>query len=181
MSITVTGHQLGLFGNRRLVHEAENIARQAERIITANVGPLPAVALTLTNERAMAQLATAADAAFAPGASRMTRAVKGHQARRNARGAYGITVLNPAGGISVIVSATTATTGRDLAETILHELVHAVQLGSPDARELHIRHLRHCYRIEPWSRRESADYDRLVDQREAEAHALETLAAQITV
>ncbi|BBG20699.1 hypothetical protein RVR_P181 (plasmid) [Actinacidiphila reveromycinica] len=180
MSITVTGYQLGLFGNRRLVREAEGYARGAAPLVTQAVGQLPgSVTITLTNERAMITLSTRADASFAPGASGLVKVWKTHQQRRHGQGAFGVTSLDPRGGIAIGISVTAATTAPDLAETILHEMVHAAQLNAPGAREMHIRHLRHCYRIEPWSRRDAADYDAVIDRREAEARALEPFAARL--
>lgn len=180
MQITVDSHQIGLFGQRRLQRDVARIAEQAATLVQARCGRLPQVRLTLTHERGLAQLAAADDAAFAPGASLLSKVRQARGHRRGARGAFAITVLNPAGGIHIIVNVAQAEAAGELAVTVLHELVHAVQLSAPGARELHIRDIHHAYGVSRWSRREERDYNALVDRREAEARGLEHLAAQLT-
>ncbi|MFD7554141.1 hypothetical protein ACFV9E_06325 [Streptomyces sp. NPDC059835] len=92
----------------------------------------------------------------------------------------GMTVLSPEG-VLVVIDAGAAKRNPQhwLPETVVHELVHAVQFGRPGVREIALKGLRNNYGIEKLSHPKAWKINRLVDRDEREAQALESLARQI--
>ncbi|MEU8547813.1 hypothetical protein AB0C81_12575 [Streptomyces roseoverticillatus] len=70
----------------------------------------------------------------------------------------------------------------DLAEvnvTLVHELVHAVQLSAPGARDARLAQIRSNYGVQRFSRREAKAANRVIQRHEEQARVLEHLAAQL--
>ncbi|WP_411102467.1 hypothetical protein [Streptomyces sp. cmx-4-9] len=66
-----------------------------------------------------------------------------------------------------------------LDETVIHELVHAVQFGRPGTRKLSLKGLRNNYDIEKLSMSRAWKANRRVGKDEGEAQALEALARDL--
>ncbi|MFD8949438.1 hypothetical protein ACFV0B_11345 [Streptomyces xanthophaeus] len=64
-------------------------------------------------------------------------------------------------------------------ETVVHELVHAVQFSRPGVRERSLKGMRNNYGIEPMSNVGAWKANRIVARDEREAQALEVLAREI--
>lgn len=98
----------------------------------------------------------------------------------SAVGYLGITALDSTGTLVVINAGSLAKQPRHwLDETVVHELVHAVQFGRPGTRELAMKGLRNNYGVEKLSLTRAWKANRGVGRDEREAQALEVLARQI--
>ena len=92
----------------------------------------------------------------------------------------GITTLDSAGTLVVINAGGLVKHPRHwLDETVVHELVHAVQFGRPGTRDLVLKGLRNNYGVERLSLTRAWKSNRRIDKDEREAQALESLASQI--
>lgn len=92
----------------------------------------------------------------------------------------GMTLLSPTGVLVVLdAGALRRSPQHWLPETVVHELVHAVQFGRPGVREIAMKGLRNNYGIEKLSHPKAWKINRLVDRDEREAQALEVLAREI--
>ncbi|MFI5985075.1 hypothetical protein ACIBEA_29940 [Streptomyces sp. NPDC051555] len=92
----------------------------------------------------------------------------------------GITVLDGGGTLIVInAGALASQPQRWLDETVVHELVHAVQFGRPGSRELAMKGLRNNYGIEKLTLTRAWKTNRGIGKDEREAAALERLAREI--
>jgi len=100
--------------------------------------------------------------------------------RRQAVDYYGITVFTPSGALVVInAGALRSEPKHQLDETVVHELVHAVQFGRPGTRDHGLKGLRNNYGIERLNTLKTWKANRRIDQDEREAQALEYLAHEI--
>lgn len=98
----------------------------------------------------------------------------------HAAGYFGITTLEAAGSLVVINAGGLVKQPRhELDETVIHELVHAVQFGRPGARELIVKSLRNNYGVEKLTLTRAWKTNRGIAKDEAEAQALESLAREI--
>lgn len=92
----------------------------------------------------------------------------------------GLTALDSGGTLVVINAGGLAAYPQFvLDETVVHELVHAVQFGRPGHRELAMKGLRNNYGVEKLNLARAWKANRRVDQDEREAQALEVLAREI--
>lgn len=91
----------------------------------------------------------------------------------------GITTISP-DGVLVLINAE-AHNGdlRQLDETVVHELVHAVQYSRPGMRDKEIQGIRHNFRLERMRIRSAWRQNRQTTRDEHEAEALEYLAREI--
>ncbi|MEU0393833.1 hypothetical protein ABZ208_13820 [Streptomyces sp. NPDC006208] len=92
---------------------------------------------------------------------------------------FGTTTLNSSGVLVIVNAQICRGRAKEIDKTVVHELVHAVQLAKPGARDRILRGLRNNYRLEPLSRVEVRVLNRLVDQDEREAARFERLARQL--
>lgn len=178
-TIPVTTARLG-WGNSRLRRDITRLVARAAVVVTAHVGPLPTTRITLTDFAGLLNLHTAEGHAFAPEASRLARWNADRQIRRSATevNAGGVTLLDPDDGVHIAIDIR-SWTPEEVPAVVVHELVHAVQLGTPDPRALHIAYIRSNYRLERWSNRQVDDYHHVMDLRETEAEQHERLAAHL--
>ncbi|MFK0222199.1 hypothetical protein ACIQWN_28915 [Streptomyces vinaceus] len=98
--------------------------------------------------------------------------------RRSDPRVYGATTLSPTG-VLVIINAKVCDAPTNLIETVVHELVHAVQYGRPGRRADAMKALRNNYDLDPMSWRNAWKLNRIHDKDELEAQAFEALARQI--
>jgi len=92
----------------------------------------------------------------------------------------GVTVLTTQGALVVINAGSLRAKPKHwLDETVVHELVHAVQFARPGTREFALKGLRNNYGIERLNTLKAWKANRRVDQDEREAAALEVLAREI--
>lgn len=159
---------------------AHQLAEQAAGLVQQNIGSPGQVQMTFTDSRGMADLNHQAELALMPG---MTSQVRKHRIaalRRETRRNAGLTLITPNAGLTLVLINADQTPGKHLARTLVHELVHAVQLANPQARAAHLRYLRHACGIEDMPARDFRQYMRQMDQQEKEAHRAERLARHIT-
>jgi hypothetical protein len=91
----------------------------------------------------------------------------------------GITTVSAAGVLVVINAGSAGSNQRMLDETVIHELVHAVQYGRPGMREAAVKGLRNNYGVERLSHPKAWKLNRQISRDEREAEALECLARQL--
>ncbi|MFE2850592.1 hypothetical protein ACFXJO_05590 [Streptomyces lavendulae] len=92
----------------------------------------------------------------------------------------GITALDGEGTLIVINAGALAPEAqRWLDETVVHEIVHAVQFGRPGSRELALKGLRNNYGVEKLTLTRAWKANRGIGKDEREAAALEHLAREI--
>ncbi|MFE2140211.1 hypothetical protein ACFXA3_00325 [Streptomyces sp. NPDC059456] len=91
----------------------------------------------------------------------------------------GITTLARGGAVIVLNANPLASDTRMTDETVVHELVHAVQFGRPGSRELAMKGLRNNYGVEKLTLTRAWKTNRGIGRDEREAQSLEYLAREI--
>lgn len=179
MNITVTDYEL--CGYEDVFAEVRALASSAAELVERNVrGSLPRTEIVLTDHRGMGELELQAAVGLVPDApARVVKWATG-QAKRSARGLYGVAVHRPEGGALVLLNAKALHRDGETAATLVHELTHAVQSNRPGARDEFIRHLRHAFELEPLPRDEMRRMRRRWNTAERAALRAEHLATQLT-
>lgn len=167
---------------RAAATRARQLAPAAAREVERHFGRLPRTRMVLTgNSDGIAVLALEAETTLVPEVTGRAKTKWLRTARRNARGVFGHTLLDPQGGILVLIDLPHCESAGELPATLVHELIHAWQLSRPGVREAHLQHMRHEFGIEPMPRRDARAHARLIERHEKEAHRLEAqLASQLT-
>ncbi|MBT2490404.1 hypothetical protein J7E96_18140 [Streptomyces sp. ISL-96] len=178
MKLTVSTHKL--FGYRATLRTAKRLAEQAVPIVERAVpGRMPDVQVVLTSARGMAEVATAAEIEAAGDVDKWEQARALRAAKRLARDAAGRAVPLVSGGVLVVINVDQHPNEATFAITLVHELVHAMQLSRKGVRERVVSGLRHDLGVERLSRRQSREHDRCLEQEEREAYGVEYLAKQL--
>jgi hypothetical protein len=89
----------------------------------------------------------------------------------------GQTVLERAGAV-ILINGPKQKSLKDLDETLVHELVHCVQLNIPETKRQHITYVRQLYGVDQRTG-EFGQYLNLAEKQEAEAYDLESLAKDL--
>jgi hypothetical protein len=149
---------------------AQEVAEQAARLVTRRMRErLPHVTVRVSGERLFALAVTEVEQQTL-GTDRLpTGACQG-------RSVYGATTLGPAGAV-IVINAKAVIEDRCLSTTLVHELVHAVQLNRPGGIQHRMTALRGLFGLS--SAGPTAAFDRQHDRNEREAQALEVLAREI--
>lgn len=175
MNITVHHRCRGV---DRVEQRIREVGEQAGQLVARRVGGrLPLVEIVLTDRKGVVSLVQQADVDLAGSVSWRRRAfarVVDHWSVRPLAG----TALTATGAL-VAINATRHRNLRELDRTLIHELVHCVQLNLPGARERHVSYLRQQYGISEHFPADEAAYERLIDAREEQAENLESLARQL--
>lgn len=152
------------------LHRAEEVADQAAHLVTRRMRErLPRVTIRVSGERLLGQAVTEAEQQ-ALGTNRLpTSACRGQSV-------YGATTLGPAGAV-IAINAKACIEDRCLSTTLVHELVHAVQLNRPGGIQHRMTALRGKFGLSSAS--PTPAFDRRHNRDEREAQALEVLARQI--
>ncbi|MFD6113863.1 hypothetical protein ACFWG0_27670 [Streptomyces yangpuensis] len=167
-----------LFGGGRLSRYAKAIAPDAEQLVRDKFGSLPAVHLVLNGDTSrMDHLVNTAEAELLTGIN-PTQVNAVSRPDRHSRTAYGQTSIDR-GGVLIVLQMPNMRHERDVRETLVHELVHAHQLGDRSARELHLKYLKHVWGRQPMKPNTLTGYEVLIEAREVEAYGAEALAAQL--
>ncbi|MCY0946299.1 hypothetical protein [Streptomyces antarcticus] len=167
-----------LFGGGPYSKYAKAIASDAEKLVRGKFGSLPAIHLILNGDTSqLDHLVNTAEAALLPGVT-PTQVNAVSRADRHSRSAYGQTSIDR-NGVLIVLQISNMRSEMDVAETLVHELVHAHQLGDRGARALHLDYLKHVWGRKPMKPNTVSAYELLIDQREAEAYGAESLASQI--
>ncbi|MFD9519750.1 hypothetical protein [Streptomyces sp. NPDC059979] len=167
-----------LFGGGRFSKYAKTIAPDAEKLVHDKFGSLPAVHLLLNGDTSqMDHLVNTGEAQLLPGIN-PTQVNAVSRPDRHSRRAFGQTSIDR-NGVLIVLQIPNMRHERDVRETLVHELVHAHQLGDRSARDLHLQYLRHVWGQQPMKPNTLSAYELLIDQREAEAYGAEDLAAQL--
>ncbi|MEU8525277.1 hypothetical protein AB0C77_06690 [Streptomyces sp. NPDC048629] len=91
----------------------------------------------------------------------------------------GYTTLHPGGGALIVIDAEACEAAQILDETVVHELVHAVQIGRPGRREALLANLRNDHGIARMSHLDASAATRQIKADEREALRLEYLARKL--
>ncbi|MFD8572455.1 hypothetical protein [Streptomyces sp. NPDC059639] len=175
MKHTITTHQLR--GRRDLERDTKRLTPHAMRHVSRAVnGQMPAVEIALTNPKGMAELAVTAEAKLSGCTDRRAIERARKATLRHARDASGRAIPRPDGSVLVLVNGDQHRTTEDIATTLVHELVHAMQFSRRGVLDVIVRDLRDTYGIERQSRREAREFGRTLEQHEREAYGSEHLA-----
>ncbi|GAA1552729.1 hypothetical protein [Streptomyces globosus] len=167
-----------LFGGGRISKYAKTIAPDAEKLVRDKFGSLPAVHLLLNGDTSqMDHLVNTAEAQLLPGVN-PTQVNAVSRPDRHSRRAFGQTSIDR-DGVLIVLQIPHMRHERNVRETLVHELVHAHQLGDRSARDLHLKYLRHVWGQQPMKPNTLSAYELLIDQREAEAYGAESLTSQL--
>ncbi|MEU6945687.1 hypothetical protein ABZ957_10675 [Streptomyces sp. NPDC046316] len=157
---------------RPLVDRIENITEQAVLLVEdAMRARVCRMDLLITDTRGLVDLLDEAERA----------AVGGRPATsRHPRTPLGRTTVT-ASGVVVAINADTHRPGkfRELDTTLVHELVHAVQLSQRAARTDALVHLRNNYGVAEMTRSQVRAANRQVERHERQARSLEHLARKL--
>ncbi|MFD0150797.1 hypothetical protein ACWGQ4_19695 [Streptomyces sp. NPDC055721] len=157
---------------RPLIDRIENITEQAIELVEgamhARIGHMD---LLVTDTRGLVDLLNEAERATVGGR---------HVADWAPDKPYGRTALTPSG-VLVALNADTHRPGklRELDVTLVHELVHAVQLSRPEVRKIRLVHLRNNYGVAGMTRSQVREANRQVEREERQARSLEHLARKL--
>lgn len=158
---------------------ARALASAAVQAVEQRCGRLPRLRIVLTAGTRMGELAARAEAALVPEASIRDKRRLTRDSRRGARDAAGQTVLHE-NGILVLINLNGVRSRKEIAKTLVHELVHAWQLSKPAVRRDQLRYIRWGFDCGDMTPEEIRRHERLIDQHEREAERLETpLATRI--
>lgn len=167
-----------LFGGGRYSKYAKAIAPDAEKVVRDKFGTLPAIHLVLNGDTSqLDHLVNTAEAKLLPGVT-PTQVNAVSRPDRHSRSAYGQTSIDR-DGVLIVLQIANMRGERDVAETLVHELVHAHQLGDRSARSLHLDYLKHVWGQKPMKPNTVSAYELLIDRRETEAYDAESLASQL--
>ncbi|MBT2406872.1 MULTISPECIES: hypothetical protein [unclassified Streptomyces] len=168
-----------LFGGGRYSKYAKSIAPDAEQLVREKFGSLPSAIHVILNgdTSQMDHLVNTAEAQLLPGIN-PTHVNAVSRSDRHSRSAFGQTTIGR-DGVLIVLQIPNMRSERDVAETFVHELVHAHQLGDRTARGLHLDYLNHVWGRKPMKPNTVSAYELLIDQRETEAYGAESLASQL--
>ncbi|MFG2298462.1 hypothetical protein [Streptomyces sp. NPDC048603] len=167
-----------IFGGGRYSKYAKAIAPDAEKLVRDKFGSLPAVRLVLNGDTSqMDRLVNTAEARLLTGIN-ATPVNAVSRPDRHSRRAFGQTTIDR-DGVLIVLQIPNMRRERDVAETLVHELVHAHQLGDRAARDLHLKYLKHVWGQQPMKPNTLTAYELLIEQRETQAYEAEALAAQL--
>uniref|UniRef100_A0AAU3GVQ7 TIGR04338 family metallohydrolase n=1 Tax=Streptomyces sp. NBC_01401 TaxID=2903854 RepID=A0AAU3GVQ7_9ACTN len=178
MKLEVSTHKL--FGYRSTLRTAKRLADEAVRVVNRAVaGRMPDVQVVLTGERDLAEVATAAEWETAGCTDKRVQARSLRAAKRLARDTAGRAIPLADGGVLIVVNVDQHPNEAVFALTLVHELVHAMQMSRKGVRDRLIAGLRHDLGVERMSRRLSREHDRLTEAEEKEAYGSEYLAGRL--
>ncbi|MFF9688068.1 hypothetical protein [Streptomyces sp. NPDC014623] len=178
MKLTVSTHKL--FGYRATLRTAKRLAEEAVRVVERAVpGRMPDVQVVLTSERHLADVTTAAEWETAGCTDKRVQARALRSAKRLARDTAGRAIPLADGGVLVVVNVDQHPNEATFAITLVHELVHAMQMSRKDVRERLIAGLRNDLGVEKQSRRLSREHERCLEAEEKEAYGAEYLAGRL--
>ncbi|MFJ4879947.1 hypothetical protein ACIP93_32735 [Streptomyces sp. NPDC088745] len=167
-----------LFGSGRISKYARTIAPDAEKLVRDTFGSLPAVHLVLNGDTSqMDHLVNTGETQLLSGIN-PTQVNTVSRPDRHSRHSFGRTSIDR-DGVLIVLQLPNMRSEHDVRETLVHELVHAHQLGDRSARDLHLKYLKHVWGQQPMKPNTLSAYELLIDQREAEAYGAENLAAQL--
>ncbi|MFB7605262.1 hypothetical protein [Streptomyces gardneri] len=165
----VTAYQLGTRHQSALAR-VEAIADPAARLVEKKLGErVGRVRIIVSDERGSRETVTQADQQVI-GTTRRPLSVDS---------GIGYTTLDPAGGTLVVIDAESCGTDQRIDETVVHELVHAVQFGRPGIREARLSAIRNNHGIHLLTWRQAFALNRQVAAHEREAARLESLARKL--
>ncbi|WP_329114496.1 hypothetical protein [Streptomyces sp. NBC_01353] len=167
--MNVTDYKLGA-RYRSGLDRVEAIADQAARLVEKKLGErVGHVEIVVADRRNALEVLSKANQKLA-GTTR--------KAPRQGLGS-GYTTLNPGGGTLIVIDAEACAAARNLDETVVHELVHAAQIGRPGKREAILANIRNNLGIDRVSYREAWAASRQIKADEREALRLESLARKL--
>ncbi|WSE17174.1 hypothetical protein OG518_29670 [Streptomyces sp. NBC_01397] len=163
-----------VFGRRNILREAQHAAPSAADLVARNVrGRMPRVEIVLTTPQGMGELNARAESALVPGASPRAVDKSRRMVARDSRRSSGLTMPTRNGAL-VLLNVHQHPHPGLLAVTLVHELVHVMQLSRPGVRELYLNYVRHALDVAPMSRRELRFFERHMAAEEDEAYRMES-------
>ncbi|MDW4916939.1 hypothetical protein [Streptomyces californicus] len=178
MKLDVSTHKL--FGYRATLRTAKRLTEEAARIVDRSVaGRMPDVKVVLTGERHLAEVSTAAEWESAGCTDKRVQARALRSAKKLARDTAGRAIPLAQGGVLIVINADQHPNEATFAITIVHELVHAMQMSRKGIRDRLVAGLRHDLGVEKQSRRWNREHERCLEAEENEAHGCEYLAGRL--
>ncbi|MER7172641.1 hypothetical protein [Streptomyces mesophilus] len=169
----VTAHRL--FGHRHILREIQHVAPSAAELVRRSVrGRLPRTNIVLTTPQGLTELSVQTEIALLGGTVTPKARTQAEREMRWAdRSVFGKAVLAPKGAVLVLLNARKVNHGNQVAPTLVHELVHAMQFTRPGITDLILAGLRDSYGLEPMLRRDERRYERQLKAHEDEAYRME--------
>ncbi|MFH9615425.1 hypothetical protein ACH4MM_17175 [Streptomyces pratensis] len=178
MKLDVSTHKL--FGYGSTLRTAKRLSEEAVRIVDRAVtGRMPDVKVVLTGERNLAKVATAAEWETAGCTDKRVQSRALRDAKRLARETAGRAIPLADGGVLVVINVDQHPNEATFAITLVHELVHAMQMSRKGVRDRLIAGLRHDLGVEKQSRRWDREHERCLEAEEKEAYGSEYLAGRL--
>ncbi|MFI0108459.1 hypothetical protein ACH4NW_08925 [Streptomyces globisporus] len=178
MKLDVSTHKL--FGYWATLRTAKRLTEEAARIVDRSVaGRMPDVKVVLTGERNLAEVSTAAEWESAGCTDKRVQARALRSAKKLARDTAGRAIPLAEGGVLVVINVDQHPNEATFAITIVHELVHAMQMSRKGVRDRLVAGLRHDLGVEKQSRRWNREHERCLEAEENEAHGSEYLAGRL--
>ncbi|MFF7727672.1 hypothetical protein [Streptomyces sp. NPDC008001] len=175
----ITTDRIGWSG-RRTVRHVETVAEQAKRLVEREMRACVREPLTVavTDTHGVWALAERAERESVGLPSTLGRVLAGYL-HRPAKPLFGRLSVSR-DGLLLLVNAEAHRGGLgEVNVTLVHELVHAVQLSAPGSRAARLAQIRSNYGVERFSRREARAANRAIARDEEQARALERLAARL--
>ncbi|MFB7223993.1 hypothetical protein [Streptomyces sp. NPDC056227] len=167
-------------GYRATLRTAKHLAEEAVPVVERAVpGTMPDVQIVLATGRGMAELVTATEVETAGDVDKWVQARALRAAKRAADDVAGRTIPLADGGVLVVINIEQHPNEATFATTLVHELVHAMQLSRKGVRDRIVSGLRHDLGVERLSRRQNHEHDRCLEQEEREAYSREYLARSV--
>ncbi|WP_327369002.1 hypothetical protein [Streptomyces sp. NBC_01217] len=171
-------HKLPGYG--ATLRTAKRLAGEAVRVVERGVpGKMPDVQVILATGRGMAELVTAAEVETAGDVDKWVQSRALRAAKRAADDVAGRTIPLADGGALIVINIEQHPNEATFATTLVHELVHAMQLSRKGVRDRIVSGLRHDLGVERLSRRQNRECERCLEQEEREAYGVEYLARRV--
>ncbi|MET7924746.1 hypothetical protein ABZT43_12270 [Streptomyces sp. NPDC005349] len=155
-----------------VVDRVQLIAQPAMRLVEQAMGrPLGHASIVITDSRRLRDVVLDAETSALGERHKVEWISDGRR--------HGCTTLTSSGVVIVIDAEECQKWGNHTDVTVVHELVHGVQLSRPSDRADYLQGLRYNHGITPLSPAEVRAVNRRVDAREREAGRLERLARQL--
>ncbi|MFE9064911.1 hypothetical protein [Streptomyces violaceusniger] len=166
-------------GAQQMASRLEEIATPAAKLVSSRLnGLVPHTEFVLTDANGVTQGMRRADAEPAGPPRGYKRITSGFMTHWTARHSLGATTLTRHGVVIFINGPSHRGDLDQFDRTVVHELAHSVQLGTPNARRRHVEYLATFTARRPDTAVQRG-YERLMDMREQQAENLEVLARQL--
>jgi len=164
----------------RIKARIEEVGEEAGRLAAAHLGGrMPQVRVLVSDRMGMVRAFVRSTLDLVEADSFKRRSVDTVKMWRGSHNTLGVTVPDRRGALVVINGVPHGTDRAKLDATLIHELGHTVQVGSPQARARYRTYVRQQLGLEPFDEDVVGSYLRLMQIHEQQAANLEVLARRL--